>query len=122
MSKFVVRTVASGIKFDLKATNGQVIATSEIYKTHAACIKGLASVRKNAPIANVENQLVEGYAVQKHPKFEMYQDKSGEYRSRLKAPNGKIVAISEGYTTVAACENGIASVKANAADAETVTE
>ena len=53
MSKFVVRTVASGVKFDLKATNGQVIATSEIYKTHAACIKGLASVRKNAPEAEI---------------------------------------------------------------------
>ena len=36
MSKFVIREVASGIKFDLKATNGQVIATSEVYEAKAS--------------------------------------------------------------------------------------
>ena len=71
MSKFVIRTVNSGIKFDLKAGNGQTIATSEIYTTEAACRNGIESVMKNAPVANVENQTEEGYEVQKHPKFEM---------------------------------------------------
>ena len=118
MSKFVIRKVASGIKFDLKHTNGQVIATSEVYTTKASCLAGVASVKKNAPVANVENQTVEGYAVQKNPKFEMFQDKAGEFRFRLKARNGQIIAVSEGYTTKAACENGIASVQKNAAEAE----
>ena len=54
MSKFVIREVPSGIKFALKATNGQVIATSEGYTTKAACENGIASVRKNAPEAEVE--------------------------------------------------------------------
>ena len=54
MSKFVVRTLPSGFKFDLKATNGQVIATSEIYTTKAACLNGIESVKKNAPEAEVE--------------------------------------------------------------------
>ena len=76
MGKFVIRKVNSGIKFDLKATNGQVIATSEVYTTEAACRNGIASVQKNAPIAAVEDQTQEGYAVQKHPKFEMYVDKA----------------------------------------------
>ena len=62
MGKFVIRTVNSGIKFDLKATNGQVIATSEVYESKAACLNGIESVKKNAPIANVEDQTVEGYA------------------------------------------------------------
>ena len=44
MGKFVIRTVSSGVKFDLKATNGQVIATSEVYSTEASCRKGVASV------------------------------------------------------------------------------
>ena len=70
MGKFVIRNVASGIKFDLKATNGQVIATSEVYTTAAACRKGIESVRKNAPAANVEDQTVEGFAVAAHPKLE----------------------------------------------------
>ena len=118
MSKFVIREVASGIKFDLKHTNGQVIATSEVYTTMDACKDGVASVKNNAPIANVENQTVEGYEVQKHPKFEMYEDKAGEFRFRLKARNGQVIAVSEGNTTKASCENGIASVKKNAPEAE----
>ena len=122
MSKFVIRTVNTGIKFDLKAGNGQTIATSEIYTTEAACRNGIESVMKNAPIANLENQTEEGYEVQKHPKFEMYQDKAGEYRFRLKARNGEIIATSEGYTAKAGCLNGIESVKKNAEDAEIVEE
>lgn len=118
MSKFIVRTVPSGIKFDLKHTNGQVIATSEVYETKAACLNGVESVKKNAPIAKVENQTVEGYETVTNPKFEMYEDKSGEFRFRLKARNGQVIAVSEGYTTKASCENGIASVQKNAPDAE----
>ena len=53
MGKFVVRNTATGIKFDLKATNGQVIAVSEGYKSKAACENGIASVKKNAPDAQV---------------------------------------------------------------------
>ena len=122
MGKFVIRKVNSGIKFDLKATNGQVIATSEVYTTEAACRNGIASVQKNAPVAAVENQTVEGYATEKHPKFEMYLDKAGEYRFRLKATNGQVIAVSEGYTAKAGCLNGIESVQKNAPDAEIVEE
>ncbi len=122
MSKFVIRNVKSGIKFDLKATNGQVIATSEVYTTESACRNGIESVQKNAPIANVENQTVEGFEVMKHPKFEMYEDKSGEFRFRLKARNGEIIAVSEGYTAKASCLNGIESVQKNAPVAEIVEE
>ena len=122
MSKFAVRTVNSGIKFDLKATNGQTIATSEIYESRAACLNGVESVRRNAPIANVEDQTLENFETVTHPKFEMYVDKAGEYRFRLKARNGTIIAVSEGYTAKASCENGIESVKKNAAEAEVMEE
>ena len=122
MSKFVIRTVNSGIKFDLLASNGQVILTSEVYTTIAACRKGVASVANNAPIARVENQTEEGYEIAVNPKFEMYKDKAGEYRFRLKAKNGKIVGVSEGYTSKAGCENGMESVRKNAAEAEIVEE
>ncbi len=122
MGKFVIRTVNSGIKFDLKAGNGQTILTSEVYTTEAACRKGIESVAKNAPIANVEDQTAEGWEAVTHPKFEMYQDKAGEYRFRLKARNGEIIATSEGYTAKAGCVNGIESCKKNAGDAEVVEE
>jgi len=122
MGKFVIRNVSSGIKFDLKAGNGEVIATSEVYTSEAACRNGVESVQKNAPVAAVENQTVEGYAAEKHPKFEVYQDKAGEYRFCLKATNGQIIAVSEGYKALAGCMNGIESVKKNAVDAAVVEE
>ncbi|MBR1708435.1 MAG: YegP family protein [Clostridia bacterium] len=115
MGKFVVKTVPSGIKFDLKATNGEIILSSEVYKSKKSCINGINSVIKNSAGA-VEDQTVENFEKQRHPKFEMYTDKKGEYRFRLKATNGQIIGVSEGYTTKKACENGIASVKKNAAD------
>ena len=122
MGKFVIRQTKTGTKFDLKAGNGEIIATSEVYASEASCKNGVESVRKNAPIAAVENQTVEGYAVEKHPKFEVYIDKAGEYRFRLKATNGQIIAVSEGYTAKASCLNGIESVQKNAPDAEIVEE
>jgi len=122
MGKFVIRTVSSGIKFDLKASNGQVILTSEVYTSEAACRKGIGSIRKNAPIAKVENQTEEGFATRTNPKFEMYQDKAGGYRFRLKARNGEIIGISESYAAKAGCLNGIESVRKNAPVAEVLEE
>ena len=122
MGKFVIKTTKSGVKFDLKATNGQVIATSEVYKSLASCKNGIASVQKNAPKAAIEDQTVEGYKTEKNPKFELYTDKAGEFRFRLKASNGQIIAIGEGYTTKPHCEKGIASVQKNAVDAAIETE
>ena len=87
-----------------------------------ACKNGVESVHKNAPIANFENQTEEGAPTATCPKFEMYQDKAGEYRFRLKARNGEIIAVSEGYTAKASCLNGIESVRKNAAEAEVVVE
>ncbi|MCZ4299903.1 YegP family protein [Microbacterium oxydans] len=53
-------------------------------------------------------------------KFELYTDKSGEYRFRLKAGNGEVIASSEGYSSKSAALNGIESVRRNAPDAEVV--
>ena len=119
MGKFVVRKTNTGVKFDLKATNGQVIATSEVYTTKAACMKGIDSVRKNGATPKVENQTEPDYKTLTNPKYELYQDKAGYYRFRLKARNGKIVGISEGYTGKAGCLGGIESVKTNAPLAQT---
>ncbi len=118
MGKFVIRETKTGIKFDLKAGNGEVIATSEVYSSAEACKKGVASVQKNAPVANVEDQTVEGFAAEKHPKFEVYTDKGGEFRFRLKATNGQVIATGEGYTSKSSCMNGIESVKKNVVDAK----
>ena len=119
MGKFVIKATKTGIKFDLKANNGEVIATSEVYTSEAACRKGIESVRTNA-LSAIEDQTVEPIEVQKHPKYEVYVDKVGEFRFRLKARNGEIIAVSEGYKQKPSCLNGIDSVKRNALEAEVV--
>ncbi|MBQ2755095.1 MAG: YegP family protein [Oscillospiraceae bacterium] len=118
MGKFVLKTTATGFKFDLKAGNGEVIATSEVYTTKNACLNGINSVKTNC-VGEIEDQTVENVEAVKHPKFEVYTDKSGEYRFRLKAKNGEIIAVSEGYKSKSGCLNGIESVKKNAPEAET---
>ena len=118
MGKFIIKETATGIKFDLKATNGEVIATSEVYKSEASCKNGIQSVITNAPVAAVEDQTVEGFATEKNPKFEIYTDKSGQFRFRLKAKNGEIIATSENYKAKASCLNGIESVRKNVVDAK----
>ena len=122
MGKFVIRAVPSGIKFDLRAANGQVILTSEVYTTMAACRKGIESVRKNGATPKVENQTEPGCKPLTNPKFEMYRDKAGFYRFRLKARNGEIIAVSESYNAKTGCINGIESVQKNATEAEIVEE
>ncbi len=122
MGKYVIKeTKNGGFKFDLKAGNGQVIASSQVYKALKSCKGGIASVTVNAAIAATEDQTVEGYEKQKNPKFEIYTDKAGEFRFRMKAKNGQIIATSEGYKTMKSCLNGIASIQKNA-DSPTVIE
>ena len=121
MGKFTIKETKTGFTFNLKASNGEIIAAgSEVYNALKSCKNGIASVQKNAPIAPVEDQTVENYEVQKHPKFEVYTDKAGEFRFRLKASNGEIIAVSEGYTRKPSCFNGIESVRKNAPDAEII--
>ena len=119
MGKFEVKKVKSGVKFNLKAGNGEIIATSEVYTTEAACMKGIASVRRCC-VGPVEDQTVENFQVLKHPKFEVYVDKACEYRFRLKARNGEIIAVGEGYKAKSSCLNGIESIKKNAPESPVV--
>ena len=121
MGKFVIKKTNTGYTFSLKAGNGEVICTGgEVFNTLASCQNSIESVRKSAAAANIEDQTVEGYEKQLHPKFEIYLDKKGEFRFRLKARNGEPIAASEGYTAKAGCKNGIESVIRNAADSEVV--
>ena len=102
--------------------NGEVIATGESYSSEATCLAGVESVRKNAVAAKLEDQTVAGFETVTNPKFEVYTDKAGEYRFRLKARNGEIIAVGEGYKAKASCLNGIESIRKNAPEAEVVKE
>ena len=112
MGKFITKILPAGIKFDLRADNGEIIAVSEVYKTRAACEKGMESLRRYAPAAPVEDLTEEGIGVA-NPKFQLYRDKAGFFRFRLRSRNGKIIAASEGYSTKAAALAGIESIREN---------
>lgn len=100
--KFEIKTAKTGkVHFNLKASNGQIILTSEKYETRKAAEKGIESVRKNA----VNDK-----------RFERKTAKDGSPYFVLKASNGEPIGKSEMYKTVKSMENGIASVGKNAPD------
>jgi hypothetical protein len=85
-------------RFNLKAANGEVVLVSETYESKESALKGIESVKENARIDD---------------HFERKNSKRSEPYFVLKAANGQIIGISEMYSSEAACENGIASVKKN---------
>ena len=108
MGKFVVTTRKNGeFQFNLKASNGQVILTSEGYTTKTACLNGIESVKKNA--ANAD-------------KYEVKVAKNGNPFFNLKATNGQVIGASQMYASEATMKAGIASVMKNAPEAEVVEE
>jgi Uncharacterized conserved protein len=103
MGKFEIKKRKNGeFQFNLKAANGQVILTSEGYKTKASCNNGIESVKKNS---------------QEEARFDKLVAKSGQPYFTLKATNGQIIGMSEMYESTASRDNGIASVQKNAPEA-----
>ena len=101
--KFVLKQAAGGkFMFNLKAGNGEIILTSETYDSKSGAQNGIESVKKNA----VEEA-----------RYERKSSSQGQPFFVLKAANGEPIGKSEMYSSEAARDNGIASVKENAPDA-----
>ncbi len=117
MEHFILRKGNTGWTFSLLASNGQSIAVSEVYASEAACRRGMESVcsHASAPVEDVSD----GEIGVPNPKFQLYRDKRGSYRFRLKARNGRIIAVSQAYRSKAACLEGIESVRIHAIREET---
>ncbi len=102
-AKFELKKSKDGqFMFNLKAANGQVILTSELYKTKASAENGIESVRKNSA---------------REGAFEVKSNSRGEPYFILKATNGQEIGRSEYYSSKSSMDNGIASVKKNAPEA-----
>ena len=98
--KFEVKATKNGqFMFNLKAPNGEIILTSEMYKTKKGLKNGIKSVKTNAKVA-------------KH--FKVMTAKNKEPYFVLRAGNNQVIGKSEMYSSPKALENGIASVKTNA--------
>jgi uncharacterized protein YegP (UPF0339 family) len=101
--KFELKKAGNGqFLFHLKASNGQVILASEQYKERRGALRGIESVKKNAPLDN---------------RYERKAAKNGQPYFVLRASNGKTIGQSEMYNSAASVDKGIESVKKNAADA-----
>ena len=101
--KFILKKSSDGqFRFVLKAGNGETILTSELYKAKLLALYGIESVKRNASLDE---------------RYEKKSDKTGHPRFNLKAANHEIIGTSESYSSEAARDNGIASVKANASTA-----
>ena len=101
--KFELNTSSNGkFFFNLKASNGQIILSSEMYESKAAAENGIASVKKNAG---------------DDARYDRRTAKNGEPYFVLKAGNGEEIGRSEAYSSASAMENGVESVKSNAPDA-----
>lgn len=108
MGKFIItKRKNDEYQFNLEASNGQVILTSEGYTSKSACKNGIESVKNNASIDS---------------RYDRRIAKNGEYYFNLKAGNGEIIGTSQMYTTISGRDNGIESVKNNAPDALVIDE
>ncbi len=106
MGKFEIKTRKNGeFQFNLKATNGQVILTSEGYKTKNSCLNGIESVKKNC---------------KDQKRFETKVATNGKPYFNLMATNGQIIGSSQMYASQTNMKNGIASVMKNAPEAPVV--
>jgi uncharacterized protein len=104
--KFEIKKSTNGkFHFNLKAGNGQIILSSEMYETHGAAKNGIESVRNNAADLT---------------RFEKRTSAKGEPYFVLKAGNGQEIGRSETYSSDSACQSGIESVAINATNAEIV--
>lgn len=102
-AKFELKRSKSQFMWNLKSSNGQVVLTSERYKTAAAAKNGIASVKKNCG---------------RDACYERKTTASGKYRFNLLSTNGQVIGTSQGYASSSGRNNGIASVKKNAKGAK----
>ncbi|MBQ3735530.1 MAG: DUF1508 domain-containing protein [Candidatus Methanomethylophilaceae archaeon] len=115
MGKYVIKQKSKdAFFFELVASNGEVIGTSQDYRSLSSAKGGVGSVQRNY-YADVEDQTLQDFQpLPRHPKWELYEDDVGEFRFRLKAMNGEVILNSEGYSAKASAKKGIEAVKRNA--------
>lgn len=118
---FKIKTTPSGYRFNFVASNGEVLSVSELYSTLESCLNGIKSVQANSE-AEIENQTETDYTAIRYPKYEVYVDKFGEYRFRLRARNGAIIVVSSGFREMSACINTINKMKVAVPSSDVVKE
>lgn len=104
--KFELKVAKNGkYHFSLKASNGQIILTSQMYASRTTAANGISSVKTNAPLDG---------------RYERKNSESGKPYFVLKAANGQVIGNSQMYDSEKSRDNGIQSVMNNAPNAAVV--
>lgn len=120
MGKFTVQRIKAGFKFNLKAGNGQIIASSGVFHLMEECLSAIEQV-KTCAFAPVEDQTLSSVEPQPFPKFEICHADRGGICFYLRDGKGNLLAHSKNYTAKRSCLAGIRSIAENAPDAEVIT-
>lgn len=120
MGMFTVQQVKAGFKFNLKAGNGQIIASSGVYHGLEDCLAAIERVKQCAK-APVEDQTLSRVAPLPFPKFEVKHNERGAICFYLRDSAGIVLAHGKGYTAKRSCLAGIRSIAENAPDAPVIT-
>lgn len=116
--QFEMRETSNGQPyFVLKAKNGAIIGRSETYSSQANADNGVASVMKNAAGAELED-LTAADAPKRKAEFEMFNGSRGGVFFRMRAKNGEILFVSQGYASKQAAQKGIETIVELAKEAE----
>jgi uncharacterized protein YegP (UPF0339 family) len=120
MGMFTVQRVKAGFKFNLKAGNGQIIASSKVYHLMDECLAAIEKVKQFAH-APVEDQTLSSAPTLPFPKFEVKHHERGGISFILLDDSGTVLAHGKGYTAKRSCLAGIRSIAENAPDAPVIT-
>lgn len=108
---YEVRTASNGqTYFVLKARNGRVIGTSELYSSASSARRGVAGVRRNV------GEYLDFQANRTGARFDVFTGADGRFYFNLHAGNGEIVLSSQGYAQESSAYNGAFSVAENGLD------
>lgn len=105
----IIKT-ATGVRFSLRKSTGEVLMNSEVYTSVDSCVRGIEAMQK-ASVGEIEDQTDPDAPKKKHPKYEIYTDRAGFYRFRLKAKNGEILSVSNGYRSMESCVAELSEAK-----------
>lgn len=121
MTCFTVQSMKNGYRYNLKAGNGQVIASSRPCDRVEDCLRGIEQVRacRNAP---VEDQTLHAFPVHKYPKYLLRGDPHSGFSFTLCGPDGALLMYSKHYTAKRSCQSAILSMCRSLAIAQVLVE